>query len=206
VTDRTSSPSLPPAPSSATSAGSWVFERIEEYKAVLDNLVQLSARRQNTNNVFVGLNTIFLTGLGILLLSTRFTSWWIAGAALALTLAITPLNLTWRVAIIRYKRGINVRKEYLQEIEQEFRQRRAQTAQGPVGLEGKEGVEGTAAGAPPLGLFLKVRETTLHRHGNTELELRLVTYFLVLYPLITLVVGILTYLVSSRVIPASSTH
>ncbi len=198
MTDRTSSLISSPtvASSSADSAGSWVFERIEEYKAVLENLVQLSARRQNTNNVFVGLNTVFLTGLGILLLSTRFTSWWIVGAALAITLAIVPLNLTWRTSIIRYKRGINVRKDYLQEIEQEFRQRRAQVAVGPVGT----------AGTPPLGLFLKVRETTLHRHGNTELELRLVTYFLVLYPLITLGVSVLTYLVSSQVIPPLSSH
>src|SRR5262249_55051965 len=101
-------------------SGSLVFERIGEYTAVLENLVQLSLRRQNTNNFFVGLNTVFLTGLGVLLFSTRLASWWVVGATAAITLAILPLNATWRTAIKRYKVGISVRKVYLQEIEEEF--------------------------------------------------------------------------------------
>lgn len=168
--------------------GSLVFERIGEYTAVLENLVQLSLRRQNTNNIFVGLNTVFLTGLGILLFSTRLASWWVVGATAAITLAILPLNVTWRTAIKRYKAGISVRKVYLQEIEEEFRKRRGTAEMG--------------SSAPPLGLFLKIRDTSsLHQHGNTELEVRVATYFLMLYPIITIVVGILTYFVIYQAIP-----
>ena len=43
------------------------FERIEEYKAILENHAEVSARRQRTNDIFVGLNTVFLTALGFLL-------------------------------------------------------------------------------------------------------------------------------------------
>jgi hypothetical protein len=177
--------------------GSYVFERIEEYKSVLENLVQLSLRRQNTNNVFVGLNTVFLSGLGLLLLSTRVASWWVVGATAALTLAILPLNLNWRAAIRRYKAGVNVRKEYLEEIETEFTERR-----GGGGSSG--GMGGGSAGQPNqplLGLFLRIRDTPLKTHGNSELEMRLATYFLVLYPLITLLVALLTGLVTLQIIP-----
>ncbi len=178
---------------SSSDTGPSVFERIEEYTAVLENLVQLSLRRQNTNNVFVGLNTVFLTGLGVLLLSTHFASWWVVGATAAFTLAILPLNLNWRMAIKRYKAGINVRKAYLEVIETEFCERR--------GGSGSSGIGGGAAGKPPLGLFLKIRDTPLRAHGNTELEVRLTTYFLVLYPIITLLVALLTGLVTLRIIP-----
>src|SRR5262245_45774583 len=163
--------------------GPLVFERIGEYTAVLENLVQLSLRRQNTNNIFVGLNTVFLTGFGVLLFSTRLASWWVVGATAAITLAILPLNVTWRMAIKRYKVGISVRKVYLQEIEEEFRTRRGTAEMG--------------SSASPLGLFLKIRDTSsLHQHGNTELEVRVATCFLLLYPIITILVGILTYLVT----------
>jgi hypothetical protein len=185
---------------SSSDTGPNVFERIEEYKAVLENLVQLSLRRQNTNNVFVGLNTVFLTGVGLLLLSTRFASWWVVGATAALTLAILPLNLNWRAAIRRYKAGINVRKEYLEEIETEFRERRGGGGTGETSV----GTGGGAAGQPGkplLGLFLRIRDTSLKTHGNSELEVRLATYFLVLYPIITLLVALLTGLVTLRIVP-----
>jgi hypothetical protein len=183
---------------SSGDTGSYVFERIEEYKAVLENLVQLSLRRQNTNNVFVGLNTVFLSGLGLLLLSTRFTSWWVVGATVVLTLAILPLNLNWRRSIWRYKAGINVRKEYLEEIETEFCERRGGTGAGTGATGG--GAFGQP-GHPPLGLFLRIRDTPLKTHGNSELEVRLANYFLVLYPLITLLVALLTSLVTLQIIP-----
>jgi hypothetical protein len=185
---------------SSGDTGSYVFERIEEYKAVLENLVQLSLRRQNTNNVFVGLNTVFLSGLGLLLLSTHVASWWVVGATAAFTLAILPLNLNWRRAIRRYKAGINVRKEYLEEIETEFSERRGGGGTGG----GAWATGGGPAGQPSqplLGLFLRIRDTPLKTHGNSELELRLATYFLALYPLITLLVALLTGLVTLQIIP-----
>jgi hypothetical protein len=41
------------------------FQRMEEYKAILGNLADVSARRENANNVYVGLNTVFLTAAGV---------------------------------------------------------------------------------------------------------------------------------------------
>jgi hypothetical protein len=168
----------------AQSAELNTFERIEEYKTVLDQHAQLSARRQHTNDVFVGLNTIFLTALGFLLLQSHLDTWWIFVVVSAITLIITPLNAIWRIALHRYGYSLAFRYDYLREIEQEFRTRR-----GSVGNE------------PEIGLFSRIKETGLHRKGNTQLEMQLATYFICLYPVISLVVGILVYLVRAHLIP-----
>jgi hypothetical protein len=156
------------------------FERMEEYKAILDNLAQVSARRQHVNQLYASLNTVFLTGLGILLLQTHLNSWWIVAVVSAITLAILPLNLTWRKALIRYKDSIAFRYEYLEEIENEFRLRR---------------------GEPDIGIFLRFKESGKHLAGHTHIEIQLATYFLWLYPLITLIMGLLVYLVKIHFIP-----
>lgn len=101
------------------------FERIDEYKAVLDNLSGLSSRRQNTNNVYVGLNTVFLTALGFFLSThLNFIVWSTAVAVGIMTLPLVFLNTVWLCSLKRYGRGAQVRYDYLREIEKEFRGRR----------------------------------------------------------------------------------
>src|SRR5437763_7395370 len=78
------------------------FERMGEYQAVLENHAQLSARRQHVNDVYVGLNTVFLTALGILLLQSHLDTWWVFVVVSAVTLIIMPINLAWRAALRRY--------------------------------------------------------------------------------------------------------
>jgi hypothetical protein len=162
------------------------FERIEEYRAILENHAQLSARRQHVNDLYVGLNTIFLTALGILLLQSHLDTWWIFAVISTVTLIIMPINITWRAALLRYADRLSVRYEYLREVEQEFRTRR-----------------GKVADQPEVGLFLRLKETGLHHHkkSNTQLEVQLAVYFICLYPVISLMVGILVYLVEAHLIP-----
>jgi hypothetical protein len=97
------------------------FERIEEYKAILDNQSGSSNRRQNTNNIYVGLNTIFLTALGIFI-STHLdlkTSAIVISVAI-MTVPILVLNAIWLKTLHRYTQFSQVSYDYLREIEPEF--------------------------------------------------------------------------------------
>jgi hypothetical protein len=166
--------------SSQTGSVPPTFERIEEYKAVLDNLAAVSARRQSLNDVFVGINTVFLTALGVLLFASRLSSWGAVIAIGAICALITPINLTWIGALLRYRRGLRFQLQYLREIETEFRQRR-----------------GTIPGSPDIGFFLRLNEMRRPRSGNTRLEVLLAVYFLIVYPLIAGAVAALTYCVTN---------
>ena len=161
-----------------------IFERMEEYKAILEHHAQLSARRQHTNDVYIGLNTVFLTALGWLLLQSHLDTWWVFAVVSAMAIIILPINATWRAALLRCKRSLSYRYDYLREIEQEFRTRR-----------------GNIANQPEIGLFLRFKEASLDQKGNTHLEMRLATYFIYLYSIIALVVGILVYLIEAHLIP-----
>jgi hypothetical protein len=48
-----------------------VFERMGEYQAILEHHAQLSTRRQHTNDMYIGINTVFLTALGVLLVQSH---------------------------------------------------------------------------------------------------------------------------------------
>jgi hypothetical protein len=166
------------------------FERVREYKAVLEDSAQLASHRQTLNNVYVGINTLFLTGLGIFLFNTSLTSWvdtWIVGA---ITVVVLPMNLTWRAALVRYRTQIGLHLEYLREIEMEFRARRAMDTSIPP----------SPTPEPPIGFFMKLQEARHPHTGNTRLEILMATYFLILYPVITLAVGALTFLIMSGVL------
>jgi hypothetical protein len=145
-----------------------IFERVEEYRAILEHQAQLSARRQHANDVYIGLNTIFLTALGVLLLQSHLNTWWVFAVVCAMTIIVLPINFTWRAALLRYETTLAEHFDYLREIEQEFRTRR-----------------GNVANQPEIGLILKRKDT--HQKSNTQLEKQLATYFICLYPVISLV-------------------
>lgn len=164
---------------------------MEEYKVVLEEHGRLSARRQNLNDVFVAINTIFLTAIGILVFQSKLDSWWFVGAVGAIALAITPLNVTWRTAIDRYKSEIKFHIEYLMSIEREFRRRR----------EANEGI--SPADELRIGFYLYNTSRRRAHSGKARIEKRLANYFIILYPLIFLAVAALTYMVSNGLISAS---
>jgi hypothetical protein len=168
------------------------FERIEEYKAVLVDIAETSARRQNANAVYITLNTILLTGLGAFLVTSGFSSWWSLGVVVALAITSVPINLTWRTGLIHYRRGLTNRYRYLVTIEDEFRARR-----------------GAARGGESIGLQHFVLQAQQERGGPYSpylspsmgyLEARLATFFLLLYPFVAVLTGILIYLVSSQLV------
>jgi hypothetical protein len=188
--------------SSGSPAGA--FERIGEYQAVLEDLGRLSARRQNLNDVFVAINSLFLTGLGVLLVMTRLDSWWLAEAVGLMALAITPINVIWRTAILRYKSEVTTHVYYLSSIEREFRQRREATA-GRLSEVRDPEVKSHKGRLPEgeiqIGFYL-YNDTRRRLHGGkSRLESRLADYFVGLFPGIALLVAVLTYLITNGIIP-----
>lgn len=162
-----------------------VFERIEEYKAILEHQAQLSTRRQHANDVYIGLNTIFLTALGAFLLQSHLDTWWVLAVVCAITIIVQPVNITWWKALHLYERNIADHFEYLREIEQEFWMRRNNAV--------KQSSE--------VGLFLKRKKASQPQKSNTQLEMWLAFYFVCLYPVIALIVGILIYSIKAHIIP-----
>jgi hypothetical protein len=159
------------------------FERIGEYQAVLDNLAWYASRRKMTNNVFVGLNSLFLTALAVLLTTAGMT-WATAGIMTAGTLAILPINLTWFAGLRRYDYGVRPRLQYAQEIESEFLTRRGFP---PDGLK--------------IGLYRRLQKPGYAKSAHSRVELRLALYFIVLYPLVVLMVWVLAPLSQAHIIP-----
>ncbi|HEY7356157.1 MAG TPA: hypothetical protein VH590_06805, partial [Ktedonobacterales bacterium] len=165
-------------------ANQHILERMEEYKAVLESQAQISARRQHMNDVYIGLNTVFLTALGLLLVQSHLDTWWVFVVVCAIMLAILPINLTWRAALRRYGNSLSFRFDYVREIEQEFRV-----------------WKGKITDPSAVGLHLREKELDLQQKSNTQLEIRLATYFICLYPAIVVVVGVLVYLIQVHLIP-----
>lgn len=98
--------------------------RLEEYTAVLENTGKLSDRRQTTNDIFVGLNSLVLTALGFLFVSSakNFYNWWLPGMFLAVTLFSTVINAIWLSLNKRYRALVGIRIAYLTALEQELEQ------------------------------------------------------------------------------------
>jgi hypothetical protein len=109
------------------------FERIEEYKVVVENTAQFASRRVTTNTVFVGFNTLFLAAIATFLSSTHFDSWWLIAKIAVISLAITPVNMIWIRILKGYRIALEDRYEYIQTIEQEF-QRRGQEPNDKIGV------------------------------------------------------------------------
>lgn len=176
--------------------------RMAEYIAVLDNTAKLSDRRQTTNDVFVGLNSLFLTALGFLFVSTHLTTWWTTAAFLAVAIFTTIINNIWLRLNHRYKTLVGIRISYLTAIESGFHEeglkelsvvypdRKGNPINPPAKVYGVHQLEGQTyvyQGGPKVGF--------------SALERSLILVIIATYYILTAVVGTLTYLVTYHIIP-----
>jgi hypothetical protein len=144
---------------------------LEEYKIIGDRLANLTDRRQRTNDVYIGVNALFLTGVGLLVVSSHFTSWVPVIEIGTITAVILPLNWAWVRAIDFYTRFVDVHYQCLDTIESRFQ-------------------------------FVTNLSVKLSNHGRSHVgrARAIAYYFLLLYPVVTVAVTILTYLTLSRAI------
>lgn len=171
-----------------TNPGMSRFARMDEYRALLESVASVSTRRQSTHNLFVGLNVVFLSAIGFLLASSHFCTWWLVAAVGAIAATVLPVNIIWRLSLSRYRDQLNLQFEYLREIELEFRDTR---------------------GIPPdatngIGLYIRIHQNHRANSGNTRLEMRLASYCILLFPLITVIAAVLTYLITNNYLPTPS--
>ena len=173
---------------SQTEPRSRGYGRIEEYQAILEDTAGISGRRQNTNDLFVGLNVVFLTGIGFLLSTAHFTSW-VLTITLALIFVFTySLNRIWVRTLKDYSTLLGVRHRYIEDLEREFREERG--------------------GDPKVGMILITGEKLYRgpdrketKFGFGRLELQIARTLVLLYLAITILVAIATALVMYGFIP-----
>ena len=91
--------------------------RFEEYQSIYDNTTSLSERRQSINNLFVGINTLFLTAFGYLIINLPLQPWWPSIVFTIVTAPVIAINIIWYRLNHRYKNLINVRIIYLKALE-----------------------------------------------------------------------------------------
>ena len=157
------------------------FSTLEEYKTIVEQTSSLSDRRQVTNDIYVAINTLFLTGVAYFLTTTHLKSWWPSIILGSVTVVSWIINGTWMGLLEQYRSLIKLRYDYLKQIENQF------PSKG----------QGIA-----LGIYQAEQQLYDERHsfGFTRLEQRLARLFLLLYPAITIVVIVLTYLIAQGIV------
>jgi hypothetical protein len=181
---------LPALPSvEKPEAKSLVFA---EYVAVMEDASSTSTRRQTTSDIFVGLNALFVTGVGILTLASHFDSWWLAIETGVIAISVFPLNYTWFAALRNYQDLLGIRYKYLLDIE----------TSNPTLFNGfkMNGPGGIHTQLSALRDYKKGRKGYKTSRA-AEIEKRLAIYFLFLYPTITVIVAASTWLVLLGLIP-----
>ena len=161
-------------------AGPGNFDRADEYGIVMQDAAWLSERRQTSHNVFIGLNTLALTGMGYVVTTNRISTWWAFALVATIASIMIPFNVIWQLSLRGYKRGLDSRYAYLRDLETTF----------PQLME------------TPAGVFTKFKREEIERYSNSRQELRVAWYFMLLGPSIAAAVGLLTWLVTNAVIPA----
>jgi hypothetical protein len=187
--------SLPPTVPRSSMDRDFIFD---DYKTVIENTAKLSDRRQTINDIFVGLNSLFLTALGFLFVSLQLTSWWPTIVFAFVSAATTVINTTWMRINNRYRELIRVRLAYAQAREMQLQEQfQAPTVRVIIDPHKKTKKDETMFGV------LQWEERTLyppddspHIKANfSQLEQQLIRFFLVSYFVLTAIVALLTYLI-----------
>jgi hypothetical protein len=156
---------------------------MEEYKAGLENLAEFGDRRLATSAIFVGFNTIALTGVGALLVSSRLSSWKTPSELALIAFAILPVNGLWIRALVQYKRGLDLRYAFLQRLE--------------VALFPNRGYEERGL----VSVLHRVRPNGKYGHRHTSLEIALAIYFFCLFPITAAIVAAITFTLQQGIFP-----
>jgi hypothetical protein len=178
--------------------------QLQYYLALMEDTTKLSDRRQTTNDLFVGLNVVFFTGMGALFYASHLKTWWVTGLYAAITVIALFLNLTWIRLINRYSRLIGLRILYMHELESALRPLGIFVADPPP-----PGTPGQTGTMPAMGTGIYTLEyQRLYnkdtRFGFSRLERGLIVIFMIAYVLATIGVAAVTYLISTGAIGSVS--
>jgi hypothetical protein len=174
--------------------------RLQYYLALMEDTTKLSDRRQTTNDLFVGLNVVFFTGMGALFYASHLKSWWVTGLFAAITALAFFLNFTWIRLINRYSRLVGLRIRYMHQLESALQSEGIFVSDPPL-----PGAPVQPGSVPSMGTGVYTLEfqriyTKDGHFGFSRLERGLIVIFMIAYVLATLGVATVTYLISTNVI------
>jgi hypothetical protein len=170
--------------------------QFQYYLALMQDTTKLSDRRQTTNDLFVGLNVVFFTGMGALFYASHLKTWWVTGLFAAITAIAFFLNFTWIRLISRYSRLVGLRIGYMHQLESALQSQGIFVTDPP--LPGAPGQPGTGTGI--YTLEYQRLYTKNARFGFSRLERGLIVIFMIAYVLSTIGVAVVTYLITTHVI------
>lgn len=173
--------------------------RFDEYTSVVENTAKLSDRRQTINDIFVGLNSLFLTALGFLFISLQLTSWWPTAMFGGVAIITTLVNSTWLRLNDRYRQLINVRLAYANALEKQIEDLHVPTLAFDVSNKQDKSEMKQIFGV--LHLEGARLYTSNSNFSFSALEKRLIRIFQLSYIVLTVVVAVLTLLVINHILP-----
>jgi hypothetical protein len=192
---------------STPNSQSSLSDVITLYTALIADAANTSTRRQTVNNIYIGVNGIFLTGVGFLLISSHLDSWWIFAATTAVALAIAPLNRAWLQSLRYYERLLSARYKTMREIEIKHqlteRLLDVQPSQQPTSHSSLVG-QAAFTGSPLPYAGMNQERLSESFSTSSLLEMSLPRYFLWLYPIIALASALLVFLTTQHLLPALS--
>jgi len=173
------------------------------YTALIADAANTSTRRQTVSNIYLGVNGLFLTALGFLLISSRLNSWWVVIASAAITIAVMPLNRSWLQTLSYYEQLLTGRYTIMREIEVQhhFSERLFGASTSPSGEVPLVG-QATYLNAPLAYAGMSPDRLSSGLATSSTLEKSLPRYFLWLYPAIALGVALLVLLITNHFLEA----
>lgn len=96
------------------------IDKFEEYKFFIDDTSRFSERRQTISNIYVAVNSLLLTGIGLLIKDLTIQTSWNWFLSLPLIAAGIAVSIWWSQLIYRYKELVRLRIRVLRDIEDEM--------------------------------------------------------------------------------------
>ncbi|MGO8946311.1 MAG: hypothetical protein ACLQUY_01345 [Ktedonobacterales bacterium] len=172
--------------------------RFQEYEKIMEETGKLSDRRQTVSDLFLGVNSLFLTAAGFSAVASNLKSWWSTGICAAIAVVALMINITWIQLIHRYRALVDLRFRYLEGLEKSLQ------SDGAFGTISMASADRKKVDQYPRGVF-GVEAIALYskgpRVGIYRLERRLILIFIFAYILLTAIVAALTYLIINGVLP-----
>jgi hypothetical protein len=171
--------------------------RFHEYEKIMEESGKLSDRRQTVSDLFLGINSLFLTAAGFSAVASNLTTWWSTGICCAIAIVAIPINITWIQLIHRYRALIDLRSRYLEGLEKSLQ---SDDSFGTISIAS---ADRRKVDQYPRGVY-GVEAIVLYSKGSKvgfyTLERRLVLIFILAYALLTAVVAVLTFLITNGVL------
>ncbi len=96
------------------------FNKFDEYKLFIDDTARFSGRRQTVSNIYIAVNSLLLTAIGLLVKELGTECTWTLLVPLPLIAAGALISCLWRQLILKYQKLVGFRIDVLREMEEKM--------------------------------------------------------------------------------------